>query len=117
MSNKIYFYELGHRNPVTDHEEIIWFWTQITKPMKAAHATRFWLNIKQTYASVFLRMQAYELLEYINGKVTVEQEQRSIYNKAKTKQKAEKEFQAFLKEREKEKIRQSLISGIHNNLN
>lgn len=61
----IYFDGLGYRNPITEHEQIIWFLEQTVAGKSKSVATRHWLDIKERYTKQLIKIEAFELLNFI----------------------------------------------------
>lgn len=67
----INIFELGHRNPVTEKDQIIWFWTQRAKSYKQKnHQTRYWLDLREIYEPHLKKMEAFELLAFLIEKAS-----------------------------------------------
>lgn len=112
MGNDIYIDGLGYRNPTSDKDQIIWFFEQTVKNKTKSVATRFWLDIKELYAKRLIKMEAYELLDYIQQKSTTAQEIRRALSRIKSKNKSEAELKNFMDTYQSGKINRELIKLI-----
>jgi hypothetical protein len=72
----IYFEGLGYRNPISDYEQIKWYFNQVAKSKPKGHDTRYWLNLREWYAEKLFKMEAYELLALIINKATDAKEKK-----------------------------------------
>lgn len=85
-NHRIYIFQFGYRNPLTEWEEIIWIWKQQAKRYKRAqHITKYWLDINEQYRDYFIKIQAFELLSFLESMVTEEK----VMNRAKYRLKAQ----------------------------
>ncbi len=91
----IYIDGLGYRNPVSDYEQIIWYLEQICAAKSKSVATRYWLDMKERYSKQLLKVEAFELLNFIQSKSTAQQEIRRALSRIKTKEKNKKEMENF----------------------
>lgn len=101
MNDKIYIDGIGHWNPLEEYKQIIWFWEQKAKFMSKSVATRFWLNMKELYLSSLMKLQAYELIAFLDTKASSEKEKRRLILREKNKKIAEIELKAFVQRHEK----------------
>lgn len=108
----LYFDGLGYRNPVVDYEQIIWFLQQTVQGKSKSVATRHWLNIKEQYSSPLIKLEAFELLNFIQSKTTAEQEIRRALSRIKTKEKNKKEIDEIMSWSEQRKLKKELIGKI-----
>jgi len=114
---KIYLDRVGYRDTVKDFEQITWFWEHAPQ-MKWAQRfqTKFWLDLLERYGSMLLKDESFELLQYLNDKVTGEQ----VTNRNKWRQKQKATSEAEMKKwsdwREKYKDEKILKANL-NNLN
>lgn len=109
---KLNFYELGTRNPIEDYDEIVWFLEHLAKSRYKSRPVAFWVSIKQTYHNRLMEMQAYELVAYIQSKVSTSQEKRLIKARIKAKEKAAIEHDNFMKEFKHRKTMCELLKNI-----
>lgn len=108
----IYFDGLGYRNPVTGFEQIIWFLEQMGLNKNKSVATRYWLDVKEKYEKQLIKAEAFELLNFIQSKYTVQQEIRRALSRIKTKEKNKKEVDEIMEWAEQVKLKAKLINGI-----
>lgn len=108
----IYINGLGYRNSITEKEQIIWYFEQMAASKSKSFATRYWLDLKETYTNALLKFQAYELLEYINSKSSKEQDMRRALSRIKAKEKQEKELEHWQEWREKRVVTKELTEKI-----
>lgn len=120
--SQINIYGLGYRNPITESEQIIWFWEQQAKKVHTKRLSCFWLNVKEIYGKQLLRMKADELNEYISGKTTEKQQQKRAEYRLVSTAKAQLERAAILEQYkednrqfEEKMFRIRLIGGINYN--
>ena len=97
MREKIYIQDVGYRCPISDFDEIVWFFEQISKNMHKSHKTRFWLNLKEKYLNILFNLQAFELIGFLSNKTSTEQEKRRKSFRDKQKVKSKVELEAFYK--------------------
>lgn len=121
LSKTMHIEGLGNRNPCTEHEEIIWFFEQALKRCKKAQVTRFWLDLKASWKQTLLDRQAYELLDYINSKVTPKQEKdrekRRAIAEYNNKIKCKTEWEELKKMNDEWKARKAVIGDYLSNVN
>ena len=108
----IYFDGLGYRNPVTEHQQIIWFLEQTCNGKSKSIATRFWLDMKERYTKQLVKAEAFELLNFIQSKSTTQQEIRRALSRIKTKDKNQKEIDEIMSWSEQQKLKRELINQI-----
>ncbi|GAB3822239.1 hypothetical protein [Pontibacter rugosus] len=111
----IYINGLGYRNPVTEADQIIWFWNQLAKTTYRKVPTRFWNSIKEQYKRRLLDLEAYEVLAFINDKTTSAQEKRRIAAREKAKAKAQIEMRNFDRDWKEQRFKLHLINSINYN--
>ena len=121
LNRTIHIQGLGGRNPNTEYDEIIWFFEQGMKQYKKAQVTRFWLDLKASWKQMLLDRQAYELLAYINSKVTPKQEKdrekRRAIAEYNNKIKCKTEWESLKKMNDEWKARKSVIGDYLRNVN
>jgi hypothetical protein len=115
MKKAVYFEGLGYRNPVSDKDQIIWFFEQTAATKHKNHVTRYWLDLKEWYMKCLLEREAYELLAFIMDKLTTAQEKRRQESRKKSKAKAEKEMEAFNNWYAEYNAKRNLINQIGSN--
>lgn len=101
MREKIHIDGIGEWNPVEEYSQIIWFWEQKAKNMSKSVATRFWLDMKELYLSRLMKVQAYELVSFLDKKASTEKEKRRLILREKNKKIAEMELKGFIQRYEK----------------
>ncbi len=111
----IYFDGLGYRNPVTEHQQIIWFLEQTCNGKSKSIATRFWLDMKERYTKQLVKVEAFELLSFIQSKSTAQQEIRRAISRIKTKEKNKKEMEEMASWAEQYKLKRYFIDQIRLN--
>lgn len=114
MTN-IYINGLGYRNPVTEADQIIWYWNQLAKTTYRKVPTRFWNSIKEGYKRKLLSLEAYEVLAFINDKTTSTQEKRRIAAREKAQARAKIEMRNFERYWKERRFRFYLINSINYN--
>lgn len=111
----MYFDVLGYRDTIKDAEQIMWFFKQTAKSKTKAHATKYWLDLKERYSEKLIKQEAYELLNLINEYATAAKIKRRNAFREKAKKEAELEMQNFNKWYDQVKIRSELIKLIRLN--
>ena len=108
----IYFDGLGFRNPITEYEQIIWFLEQTIRGKSKSVSTRNWLDIKERYTKQLIKIEAFELLNFIQSKATAQQEIRRALSRIKTKENNKKEMDKLTSWLEHKKLKKELIGKI-----
>ncbi len=88
MKTQVYVEGLGYRNPKEEREQIMWWMDNYTKNMNKPCATKYWLNALERLENRLLELQAYELLEFLKGRVTERQKKNREQWRIKSKQNA-----------------------------
>jgi len=112
---KIYIYGNGYMNPLEEYELIVWIWEQNLKGKNKSVITRFWMDIKENHKKYLLHIQAYELMNYIESKVTVSQEKRRNAYRKKVKLQAELEEKNWKLRRDKQEMMNILLKMVNPN--
>ena len=92
-SPRIYIDKLGYRNPITDAKTIIWFFKQQEKIIRKREQTVLYLNILEN-KKYLLEVQAFELLAFIESRISKKQKE----NRENWKAKKEIQNHLFLQE-------------------
>jgi hypothetical protein len=108
----IYVEGLGWRNPIKEFGQILWFFEQTSLTKPKSHATRYWLDIMERHGEKLLKMQAYELYGAIKKRATDEKIIRRNNARAKAKEKAIAEGEAFKEWYRHKKAMHDLIKSI-----
>lgn len=88
MREQIYIEGLGYRHPIDEGEQIIWWLEKYTATLHKGHATKFLLNLLESYEKPLMILQAFELLAYLRGVVSEKQRNAREQYRIKTKQNA-----------------------------
>lgn len=112
IETSIYIDGLGYRNVFSELDQIIWFFEQTVKNKSKSLATRFWLDIRETYSKRLLKLEAFELLNFIQSKATTAQEIRRAIGRIKRKEQSDAEYENFMGSYKEKKAVRELIKQI-----
>jgi len=104
MDRKINFYELGKWDAIEEKDQVIWVLDHMAKQTHKNHRSTFWMNMRNQYKSKLLKIQAYEILAFIESHISEAQEKRRAYYLKKQKEKSELEIKAYKRSAEKHKM-------------
>lgn len=109
---KIYIDYLGYRDSIKEFEEIKWFLNQREKNLSKRRITSFWLDFRKNYFDRLLDNQSYEMVDFIQQKLTNQQIKNRERWKKKQKENAIKQMDYFIKIHDKRKVMKDLVKLI-----
>lgn len=115
MKGVLYFEGIGNKNPIVDKDTIIWYLEQKEKMLNKSHITRFWLQMEEHYTQSLLRLEAFELLNFIKTKTTAQQKKNRGKWKRLQQEKSEQELKYWREYNDNRGMINELISKIRLN--
>lgn len=116
MGVSVYISDLGYRNPLTDFDQIIWYWNNtVERYNRQSHKSKFWLDLFERHAKRFKELEAFELLNFLKQKVTAEQLRNRHTRRVLNQVKSQLELDHWKDYTEQREIKKDLVGTINLN--